>query len=105
MFKEYWAGYDLPRHLFVFPPAPLERAVKAAGFDVLKRRCIYGTYNAFAYSARFAMNDRISNARLRSALTRLMLSLPVRVLMMPLSRVVDLLNRGTIMTWFCRKVE
>ena len=31
MFKEYWAGYDLPRHLFVFPPAPLERAVKAAG--------------------------------------------------------------------------
>lgn len=105
LFKRYWAGYDVPRHVFVFPPATLDKMVEAAGFDVLKRRCIYGTYNAFAYSARFAMNDQIASERLRSALTRFMLSLPVRVLMMPLSRVVDLLNRGTIMTWFCRRVE
>ncbi len=104
-FKKYWAGYDLPRHLFVFPPAVLGEMVKAAGFDVLKRRCIYGTYNAFAYSARFGMNDRIASEWLRSTLTRLILSLPTRVLMMPLSRVIDLLNRGTIMTWFCRKAE
>jgi len=105
LFKKYWAGYDVPRHLFVFPPAVLEKMVKAAGFDILERRCIYGTYNAFAYSARFVMNDRIANEWLRSALTRLILSLPARVLMVPLSRVVDLLNRGTIMTWFCRKAE
>jgi SAM-dependent methyltransferase len=105
IFKEYWAGYDIPRHLFVFPPAPLEKMVKAAGFDILKHRCIYGTYNAFAYSARFAMNERIANERLRLALTRLILSLPIRALMMPLSRAVDLVNRGTIMTWFCRRAE
>lgn len=105
IFKKYWAGYDMPRHLFVFPPATLEKMVRAVGFDLAERRCIYGTYNAFAYSARFAMNDRIANERLRSALTRIILSLPARALMMPASRMVDLLNRGTIMTWFCRKVE
>ena len=105
VFGQYWAGYDIPRHLFVFPPATLERMVEAAGFDVLKRRCIYGTYNAFAYSARFAMNARMANERLRSAVTRLILSLPVRALMMPFSRVIDLLGRGTIETWFCRRPE
>jgi SAM-dependent methyltransferase len=105
VFGKYWAGYDLPRHLFIFPPATLERMVEAARLDVVGRRCIYGTYNAFAYSARFWMNDRIASERLCSVLTRLILSLPVRALMMPLSRVVDLLNRGTIMTWFCRRAE
>jgi len=102
LFGRYWAGYDLPRHLFVFPPATLTRMIQAAGFTILERRCIYGTYNAFAYSARFAMNDLLADDRLRRILTRIILSLPARVLTMPLSRAIDLLYRGTIMTWFCR---
>jgi 2-polyprenyl-3-methyl-5-hydroxy-6-metoxy-1,4-benzoquinol methylase len=105
LFRKYWAGYDLPRHLFVFPPKTLERMVESAGFELLDRRCIYGTYNAFAYSARFMMNARLASTQLRTFLTRLVLSLPVRVLMMPACRIVDLLNRGTIVTWFCRKKE
>jgi len=103
LFRQYWAGYDLPRHLFVFPPETLQEMVRSVGFEVLDRRCIYGTYNAFAYSARFAMNDRLNSRRIRSILTRLLLSLPARALAMPACRIVDLLNRGTIMTWFCRR--
>jgi SAM-dependent methyltransferase len=103
LFKQYWAGYDLPRHLFTFPPETLEGMIHTTGFDLLGRSCIYGTYNAFAYSARFAMNDRIASARLRSSLTRLILSLPVRALMIPASRMIDVLDRGTIMTWFCQR--
>jgi len=105
LFGRHWAGYDIPRHLFVFPPTTLDRMVRAAGFEILERRCIYGTYDAFAYSAYFVMRERIANERLRAALTRIILSLPARALMMPFTRVVDLLNRGTVMTWFCRKVE
>ncbi len=105
LFKKYWAGYDMPRHLFVFPPKVLERMVKSAGFEVLGRRCIYGTYNAFAYSARFTLNDRIAAERLRSVLTQIILSLPARALVIPACRIIDLLDRGTIMTWFCRRPE
>ena len=105
IFKKYWAGYDLPRHLFVFPPAALEKMLRATGFTILERSCVYGTYNAFAYSARFAMNDRMANQQLRLALTQIILSLPARVLTLPLSWVISLLQRGTIMTWFCRKAE
>jgi len=103
LFQQYWAGYDLPRHLYVFPADVLEKMVQAAGFKVLDRRCIYGTYNAFAYSARFAMNARIDDKKLRSAMTGAILSLPARALMLPACRLIDILNRGTIMTWFCRR--
>jgi 2-polyprenyl-3-methyl-5-hydroxy-6-metoxy-1,4-benzoquinol methylase len=105
LFGQYWAGYDLPRHLFVFPPTTLERMVESAGLQVLDRRCIYGTYNAFAYSVRFMMNARITSTWLRSLLTRMILSLPARAAAMPACRIIDLLNRGTIMTWFCRRRE
>jgi 2-polyprenyl-3-methyl-5-hydroxy-6-metoxy-1,4-benzoquinol methylase len=105
LFGRYWAGYDLPRHLFAFPPATLTRMIQAAGFAILERRCIYGTYNAFAYSARFVMNARLTNEWLRVALAQIILSLPARALTMPLSRAIDLMNRGTIMTWFCRANE
>ncbi len=105
IFKKYWAGYDLPRHLFVFPPATLEKMVKAIGFEVLKSSCVYGTYNALAYSVRFVMNAHIANKQFYSILTRLILSLPARALMLPASWVVGSLRGGSIMTWFCRKAE
>ena len=105
LFKQYWAGYDLPRHLYTFPSDVLERMVRAAGLEILDRRCVYGTYNALAYSARFAMKARIDNEGLRSTLTGIMLSFPTRALMLPICCLIDALNRGTIMTWFCRRPE
>lgn len=105
LFGHHWAGYDLPRHLFAFPASTMERMVLAAGFEVLARRCIYGTYHAFVYSARFAFADRVANEQMRTSLTGLMLSFPARVLMMPACRLIDLLDRGTIITWFCRRQE
>jgi SAM-dependent methyltransferase len=103
IFGESWAGYDIPRHLYVFPPATLEKMVVAAGLDVLERRCIYGTYHALAYSAQFAMESFVKSQRIRGALKSLLLSLPVRALMIPPMRIVDALGRGTIVTWFCRR--
>jgi 2-polyprenyl-3-methyl-5-hydroxy-6-metoxy-1,4-benzoquinol methylase len=103
IFGKYWAGYDIPRHLYVFPTETLKDMVKKAKLEILERRCIYGTYHALAYSAQFAINDNIASDNIRSMLKRVMLSLPVRAIMIPLTRVIDFLNRGTIMTWFCRK--
>jgi len=105
MFKKYWAGYDVPRHLFVFPPAPLETMLRYSGFELVCRQCVYGTYHAFAFSFRFAMNELVRSDAVRLIILRIILSLPVRALMIPPSRIVDAMNRGSIMTWFCRKAE
>jgi 2-polyprenyl-3-methyl-5-hydroxy-6-metoxy-1,4-benzoquinol methylase len=105
LFGNYWAGYDLPRHLFTFPAPTMERMAQEAGFKVADRRCIYGTYHAFVYSARFAMAFHLGSEPLRALLTKLLLSYPARLLMMPACRIVDLRNRGSIITWFLQRPE
>ena len=103
VFGRYWAGYDVPRHLFVFTPENLTRMVEAAGLEVISRRCVSGTYRAFAFNLRFLMRDRVRNRYLCAAATRLVVARPTRLLLMPLSRLLDMLGRGTITTWVCRK--
>jgi SAM-dependent methyltransferase len=35
-YKEFWAAYDVPRHLFHFTPVTLERLFKKHGFEIVK---------------------------------------------------------------------
>ena len=34
-YKEYWAGYDVPRHLYHFSPTGMEKMVNQLGFNVI----------------------------------------------------------------------
>ncbi len=36
MFKKYWIGLDIPRHLFFYSPATLRRIVEKAGFSCVR---------------------------------------------------------------------
>jgi len=37
-YKNYWAGYDVPRHLWHFTPSTLELFAKNTGFEVIKMK-------------------------------------------------------------------
>jgi len=47
-YKQYWAGYDVPRHLWHFSPNTLERLIKTHGFKIrkLKKLPFDSFYNA-----------------------------------------------------------
>lgn len=53
----YWSGYDLPRHMTLFTPRTLARALAETGFR--ERLCYYtsGSYLAALHSLRFALDD------------------------------------------------
>lgn len=36
-YKEYWAGYDVPRHLYHFTPNTMDRLMKTKGFEVVQQ--------------------------------------------------------------------
>jgi SAM-dependent methyltransferase len=57
MCGRYWSGYDLPRHMTLFTPRTLGRALAQAGFR--ENLCLYssGSYLAALHSLRFAMDD------------------------------------------------
>lgn len=35
-YKEFWAAYDVPRHLYYFTPITLEKLLKKHGFNIIK---------------------------------------------------------------------
>lgn len=40
-YKEYWAAYDVPRHLWHFSPPDFEQLAKKHGFTVVKQKTMY----------------------------------------------------------------
>ena len=50
LFGVHWIGWDLPRHLYAFPPQLLARMLGEAGFEIIDRRCILGGVGAFRLS-------------------------------------------------------
>lgn len=77
LFGPYWGGWDLPRHLYLFPQPVLRRLLIEAGFTSLQTLFPLGTYADLQISLGFWIN-----------------SLPVpalRAIMMPLSRLTPLL--------------
>lgn len=59
LFRSYWWGLELPRHLYHFSPESLERLLLSTGFR--KERSVTPPINYFEYSAHYVF-DRILSA-------------------------------------------
>lgn len=58
VFGKYWAGLDLPRHLYVFTPASLTRMLARAGLEVVSHDAGIGAYTTFMLSVSFWLSAR-----------------------------------------------
>jgi SAM-dependent methyltransferase len=79
LFRSYWYGLELPRHLFHYSPASLRHLARAAGLQEVS--VTTHANSAFEYSSRYVFDDLFnslgySRSPLASAKGR---SLPVRV--------------------------
>jgi SAM-dependent methyltransferase len=91
----YWSGYDLPRHMTLFTPRTLARALVQAGFRTTVRRYSSGSYLAALHSLRFAMDaGRVSPKRAAAIQHLLIHPLFRAVAWLPL-RLADLLAGGS----------
>jgi SAM-dependent methyltransferase len=104
LFGTYWIGLDIPRHLYVFPPAPLEAMLEETGLQIVSRQCFSGGYGAFLLSLRFWLEDRRYD-KLGRLIDRLSRGPLLRLLLFPYIRLGYVLGRGPEMTLFCRKLQ
>jgi len=81
LFKQYWAGLDAPRHLYVFSRTTISAYLQRAGFKILRQTSRIGNYPTFLLSLRFWLNR--SGAKRTSYASGLM-----RILHSPLMRLV-----------------
>ena len=58
LFGETWIGYEVPRHLHLFPLDTLSSFLRQKGFEILDARNLYGSYHAFFASLQFYLRDR-----------------------------------------------
>jgi 2-polyprenyl-3-methyl-5-hydroxy-6-metoxy-1,4-benzoquinol methylase len=103
LFGRHWLGWDLPRHLYLFPQHQLRSILQETGLRLVDRQNIAGSHAALEYSLRFLFNARGWRGQKAQTLLRIYRSLPSRVLAAPVFWTIDQLKRGSLITIFAQK--
>ena len=98
LFKQYWAGLDAPRHLYVFEPLTLKMIFTLAGFDVDKIECRIGSYPTFVLSLRFWMVGRGVKKSTIELINRILQHPLARILTAPIFFVSSIGLKGPLIT-------
>jgi 2-polyprenyl-3-methyl-5-hydroxy-6-metoxy-1,4-benzoquinol methylase len=105
LFGRYWAGYDAPRHLYVFNNKTITSILSKSKFKIERKTSQIGGYLNFVKSIRFYLNDKKVSKRVTSIFENIFSSIFVRILMAPFFWVKDLNLRGSEMVVIARKKE
>jgi 2-polyprenyl-3-methyl-5-hydroxy-6-metoxy-1,4-benzoquinol methylase len=97
LFGEAWAGYDAPRHLYVYSPQTLRATLETAGFRVQAWDTAIGAWPVFALSTRFAMARANASPATRARVQQLLNHPATRVATAPLFSIPSLLRRGPLL--------
>jgi SAM-dependent methyltransferase len=105
LFGPAWIGYEVPRHLYTFPPAVLDRMLAGAGFQVVRRACLSSSYHVFFLSVLFWLQDRPRLRRAVPWVRRAQVSRLLRLLAAPYFWAVDRAARGPVVTVLARRED
>jgi 2-polyprenyl-3-methyl-5-hydroxy-6-metoxy-1,4-benzoquinol methylase len=104
LFGSYWIGWDLPRHLYLFPETILKDILKETGFRWVSKRCISTSYATLGHSLDFwSYAWQEEHPLARKLLMKAYHSIFGRMLMLAPLWVLDRLNLSTIITVFAQK--
>jgi SAM-dependent methyltransferase len=98
----YWVGYDLPRHMVVFTPKTLKRALAQAGFEQIVCTYTSGSYLVVLHSLRFAMDDGLVSPQRAAAIHRVLLHPVSRALVWLPFRLADRVAGGSTLEMLVR---
>jgi SAM-dependent methyltransferase len=106
VFGPFWLGWDLPRHLYLFPKESLAQSLTELGFSVEETRCLSGSHHAVVVSLQLYLTARLpKGSRLPQRIARLCNALPIRILAAPAFWLMNQRNRASIITFFARKAS
>lgn len=102
VFGEYWAGYDLPRHLHLFPGSVLENICRNFQLGLIQNICIGGSYTTLLIDLQ-SWNISRKSKLINSILTNKGCNLPLRLATYIPRLVIKFLLLGTSVTLVFRK--
>jgi 2-polyprenyl-3-methyl-5-hydroxy-6-metoxy-1,4-benzoquinol methylase len=98
LFTRLWVGYELPRHLYLYPPEMLRGLMAQHGLHEVEQVCFYGSHAAAVDSLIYLVEQYVGRGRASRVLRTLLRSLPVRVAAMPYFALTDRLRLGSNVT-------
>lgn len=102
IFKDAWLGYDLPRHLYLFPDKLIQKALQENGMSVTSRFCFTGSHGAWYLD--LAYWNRNNHSKIVDyILSKGPSGIAFRLLTFLPFRLVDWLKFGTTITYVARK--
>ncbi|MEM7333744.1 MAG: class I SAM-dependent methyltransferase [Chloroflexota bacterium] len=104
LFGNYWVGWERPRHLFLFTPKLIQAYLEKTGYRFLTIESFNGRLSLTLLSLEFWLRDKkIPEQRWRPWL-KLMYSWPFRIGTWPLYKLLESLNKTSVMTVFAEGV-
>jgi SAM-dependent methyltransferase len=106
IFGKYWAGWDAPRHLFVFTPDTLRKMLHSAGYELIHQNTRVGGYAAFKLSAFFFLNGAgQTSSRLKLVIRQAIENPITQVLFAPLFFLLGFKLHGPQLLIVAKKCE
>lgn len=104
LFGRFWAGFELPRHLYLFPTELLKELMLQRGFQQQERLCLYGSHAGTSTSLMFLIRHIAGAGRLADMIFRLAQSKGARILLLPYFKFIDTLKIGSNVTVVFKKL-
>ncbi len=105
LFGTNWAGYDAPRHLYVFTRRTLTALLRKTGFRVVDHSCAIGSYMTFAISVRFWLTARGVSEPMQRRIHSILYAPITRLASAPFFMAPNWIGRGPLLVTTARKVE
>jgi SAM-dependent methyltransferase len=103
VFGRFWAGLDVPRHLYVFCANTLKTLLAAARFEIAAVEHLSGGYHSFAMSVGFLLQGTVRSETLRGALTTCVSSRVAHAATYPYFQLMRRLGNSPSLTVFAIK--
>jgi SAM-dependent methyltransferase len=103
LFGRYWVGWDLPRHLYIFPQHALNKILHDLGLRIAGIDNVSTGYSLLGHSLDFWSQDWDSQM-LRKIILRAYYNPIARFATAPFLWLLDRTNKSTLLTYFAQKL-
>lgn len=97
IFKSNWAGWDAPRHLYVFGKTNIKALLNKTGFSIKNINTNIGSYTTFLLSLRFSLARRRALKNRPSRILDTLYSPLFRIISAPLFYIISASGFGPLM--------
>lgn len=105
VFGKFWLGWDVPRHYVTFNNHNVKSVLKNAGFSKVKVDSFFGRHGVFMISLGFWLDDVRMNKNIKKCIFYIMNSVIFRLITLPIFKLLELINRSTIMSVIAQKTK